>query len=272
MTPVLKWAGGKTQLLEAITAKMPKAYNRYYEPFLGGGAVLLHVAPDSAAVNDINPQLVNLYQQLKAAPEAVLHELKALDAVICSRERYEAIRRAYNEKITKGEADAECAALMIWLNKHCFNGLYRVNAKGLFNVPYNNRTGGKSVDADNLKAVGAYLQRADVAVTCLDFEAACADVGPGDFVYFDSPYVPESETANFTDYTMGGFGMEDHGRLARLFRRLDALGAFVMLSNNDVAPVHALYAGFSIERIAVKRMINSKAAKRTGKEVLITNY
>lgn len=147
MTPVLKWAGGKTQLLGQIASNMPSEYNHYYEPFIGGGAVLLGIVPEQAYVNDVNEQLINLYIQLKIAVEAVLEKVK--------------------------ELDAECAALMIWINKHCFNGLYRVNSKGLFNVPYNNKVNGVSADPENLRAISDYLRKFDISITCSDFEQAC---------------------------------------------------------------------------------------------------
>lgn len=272
MAPVLKWAGGKTQLLEQIIDRMPSEYNSYYEPFIGGAAVLFGISPAKAFVNDVNEQLVNLYKQLKVAVESVIAKVNEMDAVPCTRELYYAIREQYNTKIASRDLDAECAALMIWINKHCFNGLYRVNSKGLFNVPYNNRAGGKSIDESNIRAVSEYLRSTDITITCLDFEKACAGAASGDFVYFDSPYVPESVTASFTDYTTDGFSLADHERLAALFRRLDRTGAKVMLSNNDVPLVRLLYQGYHIQSLAVKRMINSNAKKRTGKEVLITNY
>ena len=161
---------------------------------------------------------------------------------------------------------------MIWINKHCFNGLYRVNGKGLFNVPYNNKVRGKSIDEENLNAISEFLQSYDISIYCKDFEIVCRDVQRDDFVYLDSPYVPVNDTADFTDYTKDGFTLEDHERLAELFHRLDSIGAKVMLSNNDVPLVHSLYSGYNIQKLDVKRMINSNAAKRTGKEVLITNY
>lgn len=272
LSPVLKWAGGKTQLMEAITGKMPSFYHHYFEPFVGGGAVLFHILPEHAFVNDINKQLVNLYQQLKTSVDCVVEQVNQLDAVPCSKEWYYSIREKYNSKIAGNELDAECAALMIWINKHCFNGLYRVNGKGLFNVPYNNRINGKSMDEQNVRAISDYLQKADVTITCFDFEKACDVVCPDDFVYFDSPYVPESITARFTDYTMDGFTLADHERLAALFKRLDKIGAKVMLSNNDVSLVRSLYAGYNIQTLEVKRLINRNADKRTGKELLITNY
>lgn len=272
MSPVLKWAGGKTQLLEQIAGNMPASYNRYYEPFIGGAAVLLGISPVQAFVNDVNEQLVNLYTQLRTVADSVIEKVNEMDSRPCDKELYYAIRELYNKKIAARAFDAECAALMIWINKHCFNGLYRVNSRGMFNVPYNNKINGRSIDEDNIRAISEYLQRADITITCLDFERACDGVTAGDFVYFDSPYVPESVTASFTDYTMDGFALADHQRLAALFRRLDGIGAKVMLSNNDVPLVRQLYEGFHIKSLAVKRMINRNADKRTGKEVLITNY
>lgn len=272
MSPVLKWAGGKTQLLDPITEAMPKTYNRYYEPFIGGGAVLFAVSPTVAIINDINEQLINVYRQLKLNPDEIISTVNELDNEPCDKERYYIIRERYNEKITAHALDSECAALMIWINKHCFNGLYRVNSKGMFNVPYNNKVSGKSIDEDNLRTISEYLRKADVTIQCSDFEDSCRDINEGDFVYFDSPYVPVSETADFTDYTKDGFTLTDHERLAKLFNRLDGAGAKIMLSNNDVPLVHSLYAGYNIRSLDVKRMINRNAAKRTGKEVLITNY
>ena len=162
--------------------------------------------------------------------------------------------------------------MMIWINKHCFNGLYRVNGKGLFNVPYNNNDMAHSMDEVNLINIGYYLSNADVQIKCEDFEEVCKNVKKGDFVYFDSPYIPVSPTASFVDYAKDGFSIEDHKRLAELFKRLDKIGAKVMLSNHNVPLVYELYDGFDIEPIDVRRNINSDAKKRTGKEVIITNY
>lgn len=272
MTPVLKWAGGKTQILEPIAERIPSEYNRYFEPFLGGASVLFRFAPEQASVNDKNEQLVNLYTQLKHDAESVIAMVNEMDATPCTKEYYYETRDRYNAKIAKRDLDTECAALMIWINKHCFNGLYRVNAKGMFNVPYNNKCRGKSIDESNIRAVSEYLRQSDVTITCLDFEEACNSVLPGDFVYFDSPYVPESVTASFTDYTRDGFSASDHQRLANLFKRLDGIGAKVMLSNNDVPSVRSWYDGYNIHSLDVKRLINKDASKRTGKEVIITNY
>lgn len=272
MSPFVKWAGGKKQLLGRLKERAPKTYGTYYEPFVGGGAFLLDFQPQKSVINDVNEQLLNVYIQLKLDAEAVIAAVGRYDAAACDTAYYLSVREAYNRKITSRELDAECAAMMIWLNKHCFNGLYRVNSKGLFNVPYNNKNGGSSIDAENLRAIGQYFREAAVEIRQGDFEAACADVKPADFVYFDSPYVPVSETASFTDYTKDGFSLEDHKRLAALFRRLDAMGAYIMLSNHNVPLVHELYHGFKIEAVDVKRNINRDPSKRVGKEVIITNY
>lgn len=272
MSPFVKWAGGKKQLLGKLRERTPAAFGAYYEPFIGGGSFLLDFHPRKAVINDINEQLLNVYIQLKINAEAVIEAIGKYDAAACDTAYYLSVREAYNRKIAARELSAECAAMMIWLNKHCFNGLYRVNAKGLFNVPYNNRNGGSSADAENLRGIGQYLRKADIEIRQGDFEAACADVKPGDFVYFDSPYVPISKTANFTDYTKDGFALEDHKRLAGLFRSLDAMGVYLMLSNHNVPLVHELYSGFKIEAVDVRRNINRDASKRFGKEVIITNY
>lgn len=270
ITPCIKWAGGKTQLIEEIQARIPRSYNRYYEPFIGSAAVLFAIQPDIAFVNDYNDQLVNLYLQLRDNVEHIIEKLSEFGKDDCTKEFYYLIRSEFNKKISEKQLDYEAAAMFIYLNKHCFNGLYRVNSKGLFNVPWNQRTDGKSAEPENLRNISQYLK--NVEFSCSDFEAFCDDVKAGDFVYFDSPYVPESNTADFTSYTAGGFTYEDHVRLSKLYERLSERGALLMLSNNDVPLVHELYGKFKIETLDVKRMINRNADKRTGREVIITNY
>ena len=272
INPFIKWVGGKRQLLEILRERMPKTYSRYYEPFIGGGALLLDVQPKNAVINDVNKQLLNVYRQLKADAETVISILRELDSVECDKEHYLKKRTEYNKKIAAHILDTECAALTIWINKHCFNGLYRVNSKGLFNVPYNNKIGGVSMNEENLRTIGLYLNSGNIEIREGDFETACADAKAGDFVYFDSPYIPVSKTANFTDYTKDGFSYEDHCRLAELSKRLNDAGVKIMLSNNDVDLVYELYDGFKIKGVDVKRAINRDASKRTGKEVIITNY
>lgn len=272
INPFIKWVGGKRQLLEILRERMPKTYGRYYEPFIGGGALLLDVQPKNAVINDVNKQLLNVYRQLKADAETVISILRELDSVECNKEHYLKKRTEYNKKIAAHILDTECAALTIWINKHCFNGLYRVNSKGLFNVPYNNKIGGVSMNEENLRTIGLYLNSGNIEIREGDFETACADAKAGDFVYFDSPYIPVSKTSNFTDYTKDGFSYEDHCRLAELSKRLNDAGVKIMLSNNDVDLVYELYDGFKIKGVDVKRAINRDASKRTGKEVIITNY
>lgn len=272
ISPFVKWAGGKKQLLDKLEARMPDSYVRYYEPFIGGGALLLDIQPRNAVINDVNVQLINVYRQLKANADAVISILKEFDSKECDKEHYLKMRAEYNKKISAHILDAECAALTIWINKHCFNGLYRVNSSGLFNVPYNNKVTGASMSEENLRGIGLYLNSSDVEIREGDFEVACQDVRAGDFVYFDSPYIPVSQTANFTDYTKDGFDYEDHCRLAALFKQLDSAGVKIMLSNHNVDLVYELYQGYNIEAIDVKRAINRDASKRVGKEVIITNY
>ncbi len=272
MMPVIKCAGGKTQLLDVIRSNMPVNYNRYFEPFIGGGAVLLDIMPNCAVIGDTNEQLINVYTQIRDNPLDVIRNINALDNVVCDKAYYYYIRDQYNNKIVSKELDAECAAFMIWINKHCFNGLYRVNKDGLFNVPYNNKKKGVSVDEDNLMAISSYLRHNCISIRCCDFERCCKDVGANDFVYLDSPYIPVSDTAKFTDYTKDGFTLKDHKRLFVLFRYLDKIGAKVMLSNNDVPLVYKLYNGYNIKAFNAKRMINRDVSKRMGREVLVTNY
>ena len=272
LSPFVKWAGGKTQLLHDLGLRMPKTFNKYYEPFIGGGALLFNMHPAHAVISDVNEQLINVYRQLKDNAEAVISEVKELDAVPCDKERYLAVREDYNAKIQANELDPRCAALMIWVNKHCFNGLYRVNGKGFFNVPYNNRVKGSSIDEENLRNISAYLRDNNVDIRLMDFAEALHDVSAGDFVYLDSPYVPVSDTASFTDYTRDGFTLEDHRRLAGVFRELTEMGVKAMLSNHNVPLVHELYKDFIIDESEVKRFINSNGSKRMGEEVIITNF
>ncbi len=270
INPCIKWAGGKTQLIGEIQKRAPKKYNRYFEPFIGSAAVLFSFQPEKAYVNDFNEQLINLYTQLRDNVELVIDTLAEYEKDTCSKEFYYSLRERFNNKIANKILDYEAAALFIYINKHCFNGLYRVNSKGLFNVPWNQRTGAKSAEPDNLRNISRYLK--NVQFSNSDFESFCEGVQEGDFVYFDSPYVPESDTADFTSYTAGGFTYQDHVRLAKLFERLSERGALLMLSNNDVPLVHDLYGKYKIEPLDVKRMINRDADKRTGREVIITNY
>lgn len=272
IAPFVKWAGGKRQLLEQISARMPKEYNTYYEPFVGGGAVTFELLPEEAVINDINVALVNTYRQIADSPREFLEMLKRLDEEMWEdgKAYYYAMRERYNDKLMQSELDIELAALFVFINKHCFNGLYRVNGKGLFNVPYNNsrRT---SCDEESIMAVSEYLRTIDILEG--DFEVACANAKAGDFVFFDSPYAPLNPTS-FESYTKEGFDVESHKRLAKLFDELTERGCYCMLTNHNTEFIHELYGnkGYKIDVINVKRMINSDAKNRVGEEVIICNY
>ena len=186
------------------------------------------------------------------------------------KEYYYSLREHYNDKLMKAEYDVELAALFVFINKHCFNGLYRVNGKGLFNVPYNNsrRT---SVDEEAIMATSKYLQ--GVTIIDGDFEVACMDAKKGDFVFIDSPYAPLNPTS-FESYTKEGFDIESHKRLAKLYDELTARGCYCMLTNHNTELINELYGnkGYKIDVVSVKRMINSDASNRVGEEVIICNY
>ena len=194
IAPFVKWAGGKRQLLPYIQEMMPKNYHNYYEPFVGGGAVLFHFTPQHAIINDINRALINTYKQIKYRVDELIDFLTEIDESIPTEHKqyYYKQREKFNDKIMKEEYDLELAALFIYLNKHCFNGLYRVNSKGLFNVPFNNSSA-KSFNAENLLAVAKYLQK--VTILEGDFELACRDASAGDFVFLDSPYAPLNDNS-----------------------------------------------------------------------------
>jgi len=271
LKPFVKWAGGKSQLLQYLKEQLPK-YRNYYEPFVGGGALFFELSPKHAVINDINRSLINTYSQLKENTRELIECIEELDSYTCDSNLFLKLREIYNQKISNDEYDVNLAALMIWLNKHCFNGLYRVNSKGLFNVPYNNRSYGKSIDVDNLRNIGTFLRKYNTSILNQDFEKTCSEVSKGDLVYFDSPYFPLTDTANFVDYTDQGFSIYDHKRLADLFKYLDSVGAYVMLSNHDVPLVDRFYKGFNIQRINVRRAINRDASKRIGLEVIVRNW
>ncbi len=272
IAPFVKWAGGKRQLLTQIKERMPKFYNKYYEPFVGGGAVIFESLPQNAVINDINRALVNTYRQICNEPELFLQVIYKMDFDMWEdgKKYYYSLRERYNDKLMKEEFDMELAALFVFMNKHCFNGLYRVNSKGLFNVPYNNNKR-KSYDEENIRAISQYLK----GVTILegDFETACENAKKGDFIFFDSPYAPLNPTS-FESYTKEGFDIESHKRLSRLFDNLTKRGCYCMLTNHNTELIKELYSnkGYSLDIVSVKRMINSDASNRVGEEVIIYNY
>lgn len=248
-------------------------YGTLYEPFIGGGAVFLSLRPEKAVINDINKELINLYETVKREPDSLISAIDAVDDAMPedadeAKAYYYAMRERYNELIASEALDVEAAAMLVFINKHCFNGLYRVNAKGAFNVPYNGSRA-RSINPNNIRAVSKALGHAEIL--CGDFEPATAGAKAGDFVFLDSPYVP-IKADTFEAYTKEGFLEEDHRRLAILFRELDRRGCSVMLTNHNTALIRELYDGYNIDTVSVKRAINSDASKRTGEEVIVTNY
>lgn len=272
VAPFVKWAGGKRQLLSKIKERMPEQYNDYYEPFVGGGAVVLELQPENAVINDINKSLINAYTQIANNPDEFLDAVNMLDNEMWDdgKAYYYSIREHYNDKLMREEFDIELAALFVFINKHCFNGLYRVNGKGLFNVPYN-KSRKASVDKKAIVETSKYLR--SINIINGDFENACRNAQAGDFVFIDSPYAPLKPTS-FESYTKEGFDVESHRRLANLFDELSERGCYCMLTNHNTEFINELYGnkGYSIDVVSVKRMINSDASNRVGEEVIIYNY
>lgn len=273
--PFLKWAGGKRQLLPEIRKYIPKEINTYYEPFIGAGAVVLDLQPKKAVINDINIELVNVYTIVKNNLEELIEELRKHENGNNSDYFYE-IRSLDRSRETYSQlSPVEKAARMIYLNKTCFNGLYRVNSKGQFNVPFGKYKNPNIVNETVLQAVHDYLSNHDVSIWNKDFADVVADASQGDFVYFDPPYDPVSDTASFTSYSLDGFNREDQIRLRDLCVELDKKGCKFLLSNSATDFIKEIYTekGFHVEIVSATRNINSVGSKR-GKidEVLVMNY
>jgi DNA adenine methylase len=272
MKPIIKWCGGKYGNLEHIRKLLPPTYNKYYEPFLGGGALLLDLNPKEAVVNDINPELINMYLQVRDNVEAVIDYLARLDfehehSGVDPKALYYRIREDYN--LSLGCNTPTQAARFIYLNKHCFNGLYRVNSKGEFNVPFNGKLTGGSFHPEHLREVSKQIQ--NVEFKCSDFGDCLSKAEAGSFCFIDSPYAPLTPTS-FVDYTKEGFAYEDHVRLAELYKELSDKGVYCMLTNHDTELIRDLYKDYKIEVVDVRRSINRNGDGRKGKEVIITNY
>ncbi len=272
VAPFVKWAGGKRQLLPQIKERMPEKYNNYFEPFVGGGAVVFGLLPENALINDINKALINAYRQICNEPDMFLKVINKLDQEMWEdgKKYYYSLREHYNDKLMKAEYDVELAALFVFINKHCFNGLYRVNGKGLFNVPYNNSRR-SSVDESVIMEVSEYLQ--GITIMNGDFQEISASAKKGDFIFLDSPYAPLNPTS-FESYTKEGFDIESHRRLSKFYDELTAKGCYCMLTNHNTELINELYGnkGYKIDVVSVKRMINSDASNRVGEEVIICNY
>ena len=272
--PFVKWAGGKRQLLSVITSHIPHKFERYFEPFLGGGAVFFSlVSKDRKAkwfISDLNSELILSYVTIRDKVKELVSSLEI------HAKNYSKNQNVYYYKVRESnpKEDVDKVSRLIFLNKTCFNGLYRVNSKGKFNVPVGRYVNPNIISKENLLAVSDVLQSKDISIKCQDFEDALK-VGPGDFVYLDPPYQPVSTTASFTSYTDSDFDFSDQERLFVKFKSLDKKGAKVLLSNSTSDKILELFKEFSdgIIKIDANRFINSVSQKRTGHtELLIKNY
>lgn len=274
MHPFVKWAGGKTQLLDRIRELMPKEYNHYYEPFIGGGALLFSVAPKNFTINDFNSELIQAYKcftnedDFKKLVERLDYHQKHH-----SEEYYYEVREMDKYSDFLNLPAYERAARMIYLNKSCFNGLYRVNSKGFFNVPSGKKRKVVCYEKENLEKIRKFFSNSRFEILNGDFQNAVKNVRHGDFVYFDPPYDTWEDKNSFTSYAKSPFGKEEQKRLANVYKALSDEGAFVMLSNHNTEYIRELYKDFHIHVVEAKRMINSKASGRGNvEEVIITNY
>jgi len=266
--PFLKWAGGKGQLLKQFEPYYPDRFARYFEPFIGGGAVFFSMAAKQqdlrATISDCNFELINCYQVIQNHVDELCF---ALREHLNDADHYYRVRAMDVSALNP----ISRAARLIYLNKTCFNGLYRVNRSGKFNVPFGKYKNPRIVDDTNLRNVSRLLQRTDIRHS--NFDESLEQARKGDFVYLDPPYQPLSTTSNFTSYTATSFSSADQERLADTFRKLSNRGCLVMLSNSDTELIEDLYRGFNLHRVMATRAINCKGNSRGRiSELLITNY
>lgn len=271
VAPVLKWVGGKRQLLETFRPLLPSKITTYCEPFVGGGALLFHLQPNTAYINDINPELIRVYTVIKENVEALIAELEKFEN---TAEYFYTVRDWDRDKARyDAMTDVQKAARILYLNKTCFNGLYRVNNAGEFNSPFGNYRNPNIVNAPVLRAVSAYFNSANIHMTSGDYAEVLKSVPKGAFVYLDPPYDPVSETASFTGYSKGGFSRADQIRLRECCDDLTARGIKFMLSNSATQFVLEQYAAYNITIVQAKRAVNSVASKRGDvDEVVVRNY
>ncbi len=271
--PFVKWAGGKRSIIDKLKELAPDDFKTYYEPFVGGGALLFELQPKKAVINDYNAELINVYECIKDDKkfDSMCNELNKHETNH-SEEYYYKIRDLdRNKKKFEKLADYKRAARTIYLNKACFNGLYRVNSKNEFNVPSGKKTKVNTYDGPNLGIIHCLLNFFDIEIQSTDFEESVKKAKKGDFIYFDPPY--DSDTTTFNSYTENGFGKEEQKRLAEVFKDLDKRGCYVMLSNYNTKLIKELYKGYNFNYVNAQRNIGAKAKNRgIVEEVIITNY
>ncbi|MGN0467386.1 MAG: DNA adenine methylase [Acutalibacteraceae bacterium] len=271
VAPVVKWVGGKRQLLDKISPLLPKRITNYCEPFLGGGAVLFSIQPSKAIVNDLNNELITVYEVIRDDVEALIESLKKHENT--STYFYTIRDMDRNRETYQSMSKIEKASRLLFLNKTCFNGLFRVNSSGEFNSPYGHYKNPNIVNEPVLRAVNKYFNSSDISFYSEDFNETLKRVGKGWFVYLDPPYDPVSDTANFTGYNKGGFDKNEQIRLKQCCDDLTSRGVKFMLSNSATDFIKDLYKNYNINIIKAKRVVNSDAKKRGEiEEVLITNY
>jgi DNA adenine methylase len=264
MKPILKWAGGKSQLLSELIPRIPNYPGKYIEPFFGGGALYLAYQPDKAVIADSNPEIINLYHQVVDNVDAVIDKLSTYEN---TQEMFYKVRSLEWEKLSCEEA----AARTIYLNKTCFNGLYRVNRKGQFNTPFGRYKNPKICDEEALREASRILKKA--TIVCSDYLMTLKNYAePGDFIFLDPPYIPVTEWGDFKRYTKEQFYEDDQRALAAEVKRLQRLGCYVILTNSNHPLVHELYKDFKIEVVATKRAISSKSESRKGEDAIVTAF
>ena len=274
--PIVKWVGGKRQLLDEINKYIPKKFNTYYEPFFGGGAVLFHLQPKKAVINDLNMDLITTYRVIKDNPNDLIEELKK--HINTSDYFYELRNLDLDSEKYKKLTDIEKAARLIYLNKTCFNGLFRVNSSGHFNTPFGNYKNPNIVNEPVIKAINSYFKSNEITILNGDYAVALQNAKAGDFVYLDPPYDPVSDTSSFTGYNAGGFTRENQKELRDVCIELDKKGVKFLLSNSATSYIKEIYdpSLFKVLKVKIvkaKRNINSNGNKRGEvDEVLIRNY
>lgn len=271
VAPVLKWVGGKRQLFETFKPMFPKKISTYCEPFLGGGAIFFGLQPKKAYVNDINEDLMRVYEVIRDDVESLIEILSVFEN---ESDFFYSVRDLDRDKeIFSHLSDVELAARIIYLNKTCFNGLYRVNNAGEFNSPFGSYRNPNIVNAPTLRAVNKYLNSPEIVLTKTDYSEVLSEIPKNTFVYLDPPYAPVSTTANFTGYTKGGFNQDEQIRLRDCCNELTERGIKFMLSNSDTELIHELYNGYKIIQVKARRTVNSVASKRGDvNELVIMNY
>ena len=287
MVPFIKWVGGKRQLINELVERMPKTYNTYHEPFIGGGALFFHVSPKKAIISDLNKELITTYKVVKANISRLREYLLLMeyghyvvsDSGKLSTPFYNKIREIDRNDITdkynlnSKDSNELIASRFIYMNKNNFNGLYRVNSSGFFNVPCKHKSSQKTFDWENLKKINKYLKNSDIKIQNKSFSKTINQISKNDFIYLDPPYDYEEKQSGFDSYNKESFGQKGQIELAEYCKKLDKIGAKFMLSNHNTKLINSLYKKFNISIVSAKRLVGGKGSSRKNvEEVIITNY